>query len=839
MHHRSRKVVQAWLETPTGGTIELFKDWTTSETPDLQLSGGLPFSKLGRLGDHLFAKKYGYFIGARDQIFFVLFISDHQELDTAIERLYLTGDFNGWQAAIGMAKWELNAASFGGEQAFVWSGPAQPFLSSGGFRFKFATNTQRWLLAANDAPNIVRDEKNNLNQFFDPERTGRHLFRFEVAAPLDLSKSYAVEWSKAPGENAPLRPDGYFFRLKSDLELGALVRRNETTFRLFAPRASKVDVFLSPSLDEQNKAHSYPLRRRFEPLEGTRESLTLSVAAPRVEKGRISVPQDWQGVWEVTLDQNLHGWYYWYRVEGPSDPFSLFLPNQKVLDPYAQACVGRQGPGIVLERDYVGKGESSFKTPAWQNLVIAEVHVRDLIRKAPLELSPAERLSFAGLKKWVESPDCYLHRLGVNCVELQPIQENDSLSKDEYHWGYMPVNWFAPASTYATNPADGSVVHEFRSLVHAFHHRGMAVVLDVVFNHQGVPSNLMFIDKQYYFETDGGGHLSNWSGCGNDLRASAAMAKRLIVDSCVHMIRAFGVDGFRFDLAELLGIEVLRDIERSLKQVKPDVILIAEPWSFRGHIAGELAETGWSSWNDGYRNFMRDFVRGGGGAAQLEYFLKGSPWYFARWPAQTVNYTESHDDRTWIDTITENGDGSGLHPSALDRRRTHLMAACLFSSLGIPMIAAGQDFLRSKHGVNNTYLRGDLNALDYRRAFGFSGTHAYFGEWIAFRLSERGRLLRQWSCPSDGFFRSFTRGDQPALALLYNADCSQGPSRLLFAINASNSDLSIPVDAEIAALPWVQLADQERFRAKGLRGMCMPVGAPLEMPALSCALWAC
>ncbi len=158
------------------------------------------------------------------------------------------------------------------------------------------------------------------------------------------------------------------------------------------------------------------------------------------------------------------------------------------------------------------------------------------------------------------------------------------------------------------------------------------------------------IDRLYYFEQDSDGRLTNWSGCGNDLRASAAMAKRLIIDSCTHLIEAYGVDGFRFDLAELLGVEVLREVEAALKRVKPDVILIAEPWSFRGHIAGALRDTGWASWNDGYRDFVRDYVLGRGPGERLEYFLRGSPWYFAKWPAQTVNYTESHDDRAWIDT---------------------------------------------------------------------------------------------------------------------------------------------------------------------------------------------
>src|SRR6185312_1898995 len=107
-------------------------------------------------------------------------------------------------------------------------------------------------------------------------------------------------------------------------------------------------------------------------------------------------------------------------------------------------------------------------------------------------------------------------------------------------------------------------------------------------NHVGLPEHLMRIDPLYYFQQDAAGNLANYSGCGNDLRARAAMATRLIVDSCTHLIEAYGVDGFRFDLAELLGIDVLREIERRLKRVKPDIILVAEPWSFRGHIAGAL-----------------------------------------------------------------------------------------------------------------------------------------------------------------------------------------------------------------------------------------------------------
>lgn len=833
MSQRARKVVQAWLDAPNSGVIELVRDWRLREKPDLRLSGGLTFTGLERVSDLVHGRDYGYFVAAPGRVFFVVSVAAHPEIDPLAERLYLAGDFNGWADAAGRDEWELFPATVSGELMMVWSGASETFLNSHGLRFKFVTRDRRWLPVPATAPNAIRDESGNTNYFFDPERTGHHMYRFTLGAPLDLSRVWSVEWEKPSGEGAPLRPDGFFFRMKSDLPLGATVRPHETVFRLFAPRASRVELCVAESPDPRAVPHRYSLIRRAEPVEHMREAMH----ALRGEGGRKPEPAAWQGVWEVTLDRNLEGWFYWYHVDGPGGPYGHFDPEHRILDPYALASVGREGPGIVVDRARHARSERTFKTPDWQNLVIAEAHVRDLARHAPSQAAEAERLGFEGLRKWVESPDFYLHRLGVNCVELQPVHENDALTREEYAWGYMPVSWFAPASTYSRDPASASGIREFQDLVAAFHRRGMAVILDVVFNHQGVPAHLMYLDKHYYFEVGNDGSLSNWSGCGNDLRARSAMARRLIIDSCLHFIETYGVDGFRFDLAELLGTDVLREIERALKLVKRDVILVAEPWSFRGHIAGELAETGWSSWNDGYRNFLRDYVRGGGSPEQAEYFLKGSPWYYARWPAQTVNYTESHDDRTWIDVITENGDGSGHYPTANDRRRTHLMAAILFASLGIPMISAGQDFLRSKHGVNNTYLRGDLNALDYRRLQRYSGTHAYFASWITFRLGEHGRLLRQWSMPSEGYFRRFGAPNSPAIALLYNADGSQGLDRLLFAVNPAQTDVEIALDADVTRRLWRQVADHERFDLHGVRGMAQPVGEKLFVPALGCGLW--
>jgi pullulanase/glycogen debranching enzyme len=643
-----------------------------------------------------------------------------------------------------------------------------------------------------------------VNHIVDPSRTGQHLYQFSVQDPVDLSAGWTVAWQG--GEQVPLRPGEFFYQLESRAPLGALARGSETTFRLFAPRARRVELCVCEDLTLQDTPHRYPLVKRAD------------------------------HVWEVTLTQNLHGWFYWYHLDGPKDALGLFDPARRVLDPYALATVNRLGPGIVLDRATFAAPDRSFKTPAWHDLVIAEAHVRDLTALAPIKLKPEDRLGFSGLRQWVESPDFYLHHLGVNAVELQPVQEFDNKTREEYQWGYMTANYFSPASAYAREPEKASGVRELQELVAAFHRRGMAVILDVVYNHVGEP-HLLFVDKLYYFETGPDGALTNWSGCGNDTRCLSRMMARLVIDSCAHFIETYGVDGFRFDLADLVGLETLKEIEVALKRLKPDVILIAEPWSFKGHIGGALRDTGWASWNDGYRNFLRDFVRGGATREGYEYFLKGSPWHYAKWPAQTVNYTESHDDRTWIDVITENADGNGHSPTANDRRRTHLMAAILFSSIGIPMISAGQDFLRSKHGVNNTYLRGDLNALDYRRIYRFPATHAYFADWIAFRRSEAGRLLRLYSRPADSYFRFFFAPDSNATATLYNADRSLGPQRLLFAVNPTLHDAMIPLGDELAALRWRPLADHERFFPDPRRAHAEPVESELFMPALGCGLW--
>ncbi len=608
------------------------------------------------------------------------------------------------------------------------------------------------------------------------------------------------------------RSNGHLKRLLargSKRPLGARVEGSLTAFRLFAPRASSVTVVFFKHLDAP-------------------ESTSLQLR--RLE----------DGVWEAHQPADLHGWYYYYKVDSRSRGHSAhFNKDFRVLDPYALAAVGPSGPGIVWDLRRIKAPAPRFDPPPWHDLVILEAHVRDLISRTPMELDDEERRGFTGLTKWLDAQGgCYLKSLSVNAVELQPVQEfGDNYNKDPYHWGYMTTNFFAPESSYAQVPECGSQIEELQELVAAFHRHKIAVLLDVVYNHVGEPNHLLHIDKAYYFRLEDAGNLTNWSGCGNDLRCDTPMARRLIIDSLTHLVETYDVDGFRFDLAELIGIDVLREIETALKRVKPSIVLIAEPWSFRGHIALELKATGFASWNDGYRDFLRDYVLGQGNQDGLRYFMNASLSHLTEWPAQTINYVESHDDRCWIDRITENPDHQGAFPTPNDRRRTHLMVAILMCSLGIPMLAAGQDLLRSKHGIHDSYRAGDVNAIDYQRLLGFSGSHEYFRRWIRFRLSERGRLFRLDSRPSDGYMHFFGAEHGSALAALFNADHSRGRRRLLFAVNPHHETVHIWL-GDLPLYQWKQLADHERFDESGLECARLPcVRQRLELPPLTCGLW--
>ena len=419
MSQNTPRLVRAWLDSLSSGIVEFDRNWDASTSPAIALSAGAEVIRFARAPDLTAAKTYRYFLRDPATLSFALPIRRGAGVNPALDRVYVAGPFNGWQAAVGDESWRLKLADLDGERVYLWTGAADKVIQGDDIRFKFVTGENLWLHPLDNAPNCVRDDSGNVNRFVDPGRTGAHLWRFELGAALDLAGAWRVAaGADASGPSTPLVPGEFFFELGTDLPLGAIISGRSTTFRLFAPRAESVTLHACHVLAEKGSAAAYPLARRGD----------AHGAA---------------GTWEVELDQNLHGWFYWYVIEAVDEATGSRTEKTDVLDPYALATVDRGGPGIVLDREWVGPGDTAFRTPAWQDLIVVEAHLRDLAAKAPVKAAAAERRGFSGLLKWVESPDFYLHHLGVNCVELQPAQEFDNKTAEEYHWGYMTNAYFA------------------------------------------------------------------------------------------------------------------------------------------------------------------------------------------------------------------------------------------------------------------------------------------------------------------------------------------------------------------------------------------------------------
>ncbi|MDR2420084.1 MAG: hypothetical protein LBD40_02085 [Puniceicoccales bacterium] len=802
------EVQSVFWETRQQGLIVLKTDWKVHETgmPPFRLilnEENIPFH-LERLSPFEYAKRSGYY---RDQqyLHFILLPEWIPKEDAGCSSFFLAGDFNAWQPESENTRWQLHPEIVHGELCWILR------ILIGKIKddqnFKYVSSQKHWAQIAPHSLNVVEATPGIFNFVYSEQRTGYHLFRFFIDAPFSLQNSVFLQWY--PQKNLRAIDDSrVLLKMRSEQPMGVSFVGRQTYFRLFGPRLHSVELHLRDPRSE------------------------LEVIQP------LSLDED--GVWSCFLDIPVNGFFYHYRIQKyASHTGQQGIYEESILtDPYAKALCGPKGPGIIVPQERLDPSHcDEFQVPDWEDLQIMEVHLRDLLAHAD-NIPEEKRYLFSGLREWLDDPHNYLLESGINAVELQPIAEYEHGEAHEYAWGYMPTNFFAPCSAYASNPQKTSQVTEFQELVAKFHSLGIAVILDVVYNHLGSPNPYVSIDSDYYFRHNSDGHLSNFSGCGNDFRSEAPMAQRAILDNLEHWIKTYHVDGFRFDLAELLGMDCLRAIEEHLKKIKPSVILIAEPWSFRGYIGHEIRSTGFAAWNDEYRNFIADYVRGNGNREGLEYFMGGSLKYRSKFPAQSINYATSHDDRCWIDHITENAHHNGYHPTEIDRRRTHLSIAMLFASIGIPMFTAGQDFFHSKHGTCNTYKNPELNALDYKRGLWFASTREYFQKWSHYRKSPSGRLWRLPKRPSRHYLRAYpSREENSSMALFFNASEELGSQKLLFVINPHATEVHFDL-SELSSLNLRQIADTERLDAMGLQHSLYTFqNSVLQLPPLSCGLW--
>lgn len=576
-------------------------------------------------------------------------------------------------------------------------------------------------------------------------------------------------------------------------------------------------------------------------------------------------------VWHVWLEGVKPGQLYGFRFAGPYSPQDghRFNPDKLVLDTCATAIAPVPGRSyrralgydpssplrdlslslednaatapkcVVTHPDFDWEDDQPLRLP-WESTIIYELHVRGFT------FHPSSGVSHPGTYHGLAEKIPYLKDLGVTAVELMPVQEFN-----EYHmprinpqtgrrlrnfWGYDPVNFFAAKASYASVHEEGTQVLEFKDMVRAFHRAGIEVIVDVVFNHTvegnelGPTACLRGIDNSiYYWLAEDKRYYRDFTGTGQTLNASHPVVRDLILDALRYWVIEMHVDGFRFDLASVLGRDrngnILSDaplLERIAEDpILRDAKLIAEAWDAAGaYQVGAFSYQRWAEWNGRYRDDVRRFWRGDDGAApQFASRISGSQDLYhasGKGPECSINFVTCHDGFTMNDLVSysqkhneDNGEGNRDGANAnystnygvegetddpaidsLRRRQIKNMLLTLAISRGIPMLLAGDEFRRTQRGNNNAYCQdNEISWLDWsllrtnrdifqfaRGAVAFRKAHPVLRQIIYYSEEElqwfdlKGKTP-DWFDPRLKSLACLIRGQEgPVLYLMFNAD---------------------------------------------------------------------
>ncbi|MEI8094030.1 MAG: glycogen debranching protein GlgX [Spirochaetales bacterium] len=520
-------------------------------------------------------------------------------------------------------------------------------------------------------------------------------------------------------------------------------------------------------------------------------------------------------IWHMFVPTVAPGQLYGYSLEGPWEPLTSghrFNAEKLLLDPYGKAVVGGHDwnrpeayaydwndPRGDLSLSRVNNFAAAAKSAVvssdafdWErdkplniplkDAVIYETHVRSLTRDASAGCQAPG--SYLALREKIP----YLKDLGINCVELMPIHEFNPSENTKTNpetgeplvnfWGYSTMNFFSPASWYASDGDGRTAVSEFKALVKDFHESGIEVILDVVYNHtaEGNEYGPTFcfrgLDNSIYYMLEDNRFYKNYSGCGNTLNCNHPVVRRLILDSLRYWVVDMHVDGFRFDLAAILGrgeegewipnYSVLNDIAND--PILSNSKIIAEGWDAAGLFKVGAFPRGWAEWNSHYRDDMRSLVKSDFGVVpRAATRLSGSSDLFhvaSRRPWHSINFITAHDGFTLADLVSysskhnwanaeHNQDGNshnlswncGVEGLSRDpgiqetrrRQRRNLMTLLLVSQ-GTPMLQGGDELGATKFGNNNTYCHDNrLNWMDWSLLETQPEFHAFTRFLIHFR----------------------------------------------------------------------------------------------------------
>lgn len=501
----------------------------------------------------------------------------------------------------------------------------------------------------------------------------------------------------------------------------------------------------------------------------------------------------------IVYGLNIDEFEYAYRVDGPYCPEKglLFDKNKILLDPYAKAVAGQRTWGIRWNHTYHARvvkdrfdwGDMPQSKKGLCDLIIYELHVRDFTHHPSSGVQ--HRGTFSGLMEKIP----YLKELGINAVELMPIFEFDETMNSRTVdgkqllecWGYNTVGFFAPNSSYAAANEHNQEGTELKTLIKALHDNGIEVILDVVFNHtaegneKGNTFSFKGFDNNIYYMLTPDGNYYNFSGCGNTLNCNHPVVQQLILECLRYWTINYRVDGFRFDLASILGRNedgspmnnppLLRTLADD--SILSNVKLIAEAWDAGGlYQVGSFPASGrWAEWNGRYRDSLRSYLKGDSwNAWDAAWSISGSGDLYGGYYDNThsnyagynscVNFLTCHDGFTLYDLYAYNdkhneangwnntdgandnrswncgAEGETDDPEVLSLRRRMIRNACavLMCSRGTPMFLAGDEFGNTKFGNNNSYCQDNITSwLDWRMLEKNKDLFEFFKFMIAFR----------------------------------------------------------------------------------------------------------
>ena len=548
---------------------------------------------------------------------------------------------------------------------------------------------------------------------------------------------------------------------------GPIVTGSGVNFGIFSRNAQRMTLEIYEKMNDMEPIYSYDLDR---------------------ERNKTG------DTWHVYIDGLIPGYYYGWRAHGPFDLDRGHRYNSEklLLDPYAKSITPKMGdevPRKALIIDTINKHKGEFKSKReFKDTIIYEMHVK-LFTMNP-NSHVVERGTYRGI---IEKID-YLKDLGITAVELLPVFEFDEADimginpitgkKLKNVWGYNPIGFYAPTSNYSYGDRQmGAMVGEqgiqFRELVEALHKAGIEVILDVVFNHSaegnemGPTFSFKGLDNSIYYMLEKNKmYYCNYSGTGNTINCSHAVVKELIIDCLRYWYAEMNVDGFRFDLAAILGrdskgrwigdVSILKDIADD--SILSGAKLIAEGWDAAGgYFLGEFPK-GWAEWNGKFRDTVRKFVKGDPGQVQdLATRIVGSPDLFTRYdrrPYHSINFITAHDGFTMMDLVSynhkqnhangeKNGDGETHNNSwnhgvegktsnrkiiALRKKQIKNFMVILMLSQGVPMILMGDEMGKTQDGNNNAYCQdSELNWLDWSKLDENRDIYYFVKNMISFR----------------------------------------------------------------------------------------------------------